>query len=280
MPSRISLVATSIGNAISSAINSSGFATPTQVVYGFPAQYELGKILAAGNCFVTLYPQEGTGVTPMPGWMPYWMSVATPTTTLTVAVSGNVITFGGTPQYLTNIHTLWGVPQSEAFYQVSANDTLNTIAQGVKTALTAKSITAAVSGNSVIITPNLVNLHVNLGSQGQLAREASRLNRTLQVDTWCPTPETRDSLDEIIVSQIGTKTQAFFPLGDGTQVWCKLKNSFLSDEKETSANIYRGIYLYDVNYGNMEYTNATQIGAIVTTYTSSISSVIKTITEG
>jgi hypothetical protein len=280
MPSRITLVATSIGNAINTAINTAGFTTPTQVVFGFPMQKDLEQILSAMGVFISLYPQDGSGATPMPGWLPYFMPITAPSTTLTVAVSGQTITFGGTPQYLTNIHALWGSPETEAFYQVSNIDTLGTIAQGVKAALTAKTISASVSGNSVILTQPLANLHVNLGSQGQAAREASRLNRTLQVDTWCPTPEIRDALDEIIIQNIGTKTKAKFPLGDGTDVWCKLKNSTWSDEKQTSDNIFRGIYLFDINYGNMEYATATQIGAIVSTYTNQLSAVIKTIVDG
>lgn len=281
--SRLEQVQNALGQAIADAINAYGFTNPPgQVFPGFPTVQNLTDILHAGKYCISIYPHSGTGAKPMKAWYPEPMQVSAVVNTLTASVSGNVITFGGSAMPNINVHTLFNHPEVVVAYKTTASDTVPSVASAVATAINnahVAGVSATANANAVTLI-GATNLHVNLSGTAQIAQEVRRLCRRIQVDTWCPDFQIRDTLDEIITSNVGTLINSKYDLGDGTTVWVKYVPGAWDDARESADLMYRGIYLFDCEYSVLQYQTATQIASTQTTYTFGPNSTQETIIEG
>lgn len=268
--SRLELVQNTLGQAIADAINASGFISPVgQGFMGYPTVENLTDVLHAGQYMYSVYPHEGMGAKPMGKWHPEFMQVTPVVNTLTVAASGNTLTFGGAAMPNINIHTLFDFPERLAYYRTTPADTVQTVATAVAGAINAiglLGVNAQANGATVTVT-GVTDLHCNLSGTTQVAQEVNRLSRRIQVNTWCPNPAIRDTLDEIITSNVGSLVNSRYAMGDGTSVWIRYVPAAWDDYRESSDFMYGGIYLFDCEYSVLQYSSATQIGSTQTTYT-------------
>lgn len=270
--SRINDVLTAFGQNVSSAINTySGITTPSQTIVGWPNFEDLTKIIQQGQYLVSIFDTGKTRDTSR--FYPQWMKLSDPNVTLTASISGNVITFAGTvpssgSQF--NVHTLVGAPLQDTLVQTVAGDTPSTVATKVKNAIVAAGIpgvSATVSGTSVTVTGS-PNIKCNIGGSATLAREVARHKRTIQVSMWCPNPQIRASVGDAISANVGVKglSTKFITLPDGTNVWAEWYSSADVDDKQADYSVFIRHLFFNLEYGVLQYQQATQIGAIQETW--------------
>lgn len=250
-----------VQNGITSAVsNYSGVNMPAQCIIGWPNFEDLTKIIQQGQYQVSIY--DDGKVRDTTRFFPQWMAKSPVNVQMTAAVSGNTITFGGTVQPNLNVWTFFGAPISGVLYQTKFNDTLNTVASGVASAVISGGGSAGASG-SVTTVNSTPYVQCNVGGSGVLAREVSRQRRTIQVTVWAADPLTRDAIAETIETYVGAKgsrVSQFLPIGDGTNVWVDYQTSCNRDDKQSDYSMYTRDIFYTMEYGLLQIQTATQIG--------------------
>ncbi len=265
-----------MGSAIGAAVNAATLvpATPTKVFPGWPNQDDLTQVVKAKGQQISLYPLPG--MQPATEWLqPNTFTLANvPTPTLTAAIAGKAITFGGVAQGGLNLHVivkLGGVfGQYDVLVQTTGADTLATIASKAATAVNGGSIpgvSASASGAVTTLTGPVVGLKVNIGQTSVAAYQmARRMKRRIQVTVWSWSPDVRDQTVDIILAQVANKRNPWLQAADGT--WVKLE---LADDVPTDAMGMETQFIHHTIY-SAEYTQlmpvpATQVGVTKLTIT-------------
>jgi hypothetical protein len=246
--------------------------TQVDIFRGWPIPADLDQDLAANIVNISVYPNDNERVTTRypREWKP--LPVAAPTLTLTV--SGNTITVGGTPSSPTNAAAI--VNGAAYVYAVQPNDTLTTIATGLAALIAGGQYTnedgssgytneisnaylaSASSSGPVITIPGAYRLIARVGAVGTAVRETKRQKRSFQITFWCPNPALRD----LIVAPVDAALADidFLSLPDGTAGRLVYERSKVSDRVEREG-LYRRDLFYSVEYGTTDSMTAAQIVA-------------------
>jgi len=268
-------------NAISNALtNGTLTAPPAQVVVGWPTSTDLVQILAQEQYQITIYAMpDGKDTSRYP---PTPFQIAAPSTTLTVAVSGNTATFSGPISGGLNIHTFVGAPLQDAFVQTITSDSYATIAAKVRDAINGLSIpgVSATSSTASFTVSGSASLECNIGNPGQMAVEVNRIQRGIQVSGWFPDPNMRFAVMEPIMESIGTTDAPFLTLSTGAPLRIQNggRDNWNLDKNQSAYSCYEHHLTFDVEYGVLRLLSATQVESIkqiitvndnlqVTTYT-------------
>lgn len=222
--------------------------TPIRIYPGWPDAATLDADLATGTCHVTVYPlQIERNTSRMPRT---WQQVSVNAATLTMTISGQTVTVGGTVSSPQNV--MIGASGVDYAYAVQATDTLSSIA----TALSAL-ILGATSSGAVITLPAAANITAaRVGINGTLAMETRRQERVMQLAIWADTPAHRDAIAQPLDQYFGSIERITMPDGfsarliyRGSPVWDNLQKT----------GLYRRDLHYAVEYATTTTTGATQI---------------------
>ncbi len=251
----VSLVAELLGlgslYAAGSIVSSAAVGASCKVYRGWPERGALDADLANGVTNVSVFPPPAM-VRRLPGHLFQWKqspTVATPS--LTVSVSGNVVTFGGTSGanqvvgvcIVTGENT--GVPYA---YRLLATDTPATVAAAL-----AALVPGASASGAVLTMPSGNPIQAAVAADQQAWLETRRQEHAVWICIWSPTSLLRDlfagAIDGGIANmqdQWGRQTVQF-ALPDGSDALIHYSSSKTDDAPE-QANLWRRDLRYLVNF--------------------------------
>lgn len=257
----LSDVLVALGQAVTSSINSAGITAPTQVYTGWPTAQELMPIINNGGYAVSVHALDGSkNITKYPK---DFQNYSAPPANLVATLSHNTITFSGVSDVSYNVYAMiYGQPYVAAYVQTSASQSLSSIATAVAGAINALAltgITASAAGAVVTLSGGQFSF-CNVGTNGLIAREVTRINRWLQVSVWAPDPVLRFAIQNAIMAGIGYAIDLFLNLPDGSKMFCRYMTDKMEDEHQVSYALFVHHIIFDAEYGVIEIDPATQIG--------------------
>ena len=185
-----------------------------------------------------------------------WISLPTPSCSLSWTANGNAITYGGTPaagQLAALTAALIGFT-----YQVQAADAPASVADALAAAVNADGRLVAVSsGGTVTVTDasgTAIPVSGATAALGTAYRETRRQEQRLMVTCWCPTPLLRDQLAAAIDNALSGLD--WLDVGDPTLARFRYFSTSESDAG-TDASAYRRDLHYLVEYATIQ----TQVSA-------------------
>lgn len=258
----LSEVETALLSIINNAVYPNGTSQPSvasvdvRIYRGWPISTQLDADLGAGKCHVSVYSQPNVERNTTRYRREQQVATA-PVHTLTAAVSGNVITLGGTVAIPQNVVVLCS---RQAFiYAVQANDDLASIATAVAALIAASFPGTASSGPDVTVAGSPGIIRARIASQGTIWTEQRRQERGLQIGCWCPTPALRDVLApaiDLAFAQIDWLT-----MPDGGAARIRYERTVETDSAE-KVQLFRRDLFYSVEYATATITNAYEVGAV------------------
>ena len=257
-------------NMLTTAINAASITDPVEVLVGYPTWTEGARVWAQAldPGFVTVDALPDVRV--ITRYRPEWAVVGPITVGFSVApVSGANILFSaipGAPANGTNIHTFFvanGI-RYDAQYTTLQTDTATTVAAAVAAAINSLAVvgvSASHTGAMVTISGARFTI-VNIVGTGQAHKEVGRVSRTVQVSIWTNSPWSRYAIHDAISSTLGAVDACWITLPDGGRVLILGKGERLTEQSQSSYNIYEAHLTYYVEYGVVQRATAYQIGAI------------------
>lgn len=230
-------------------------AVPCKVYAGWPTESQLDSDLIAGNCHVTVYPQQVEHNTTR--FSQDWQQASLNTASMTLTVNGQQITLAGTIPGSGNPHTLSVLVNGQPYvYQVLVTDTLATAAAALA-ALIAAGVpgTTAASGVITVAAAGRIGAAV-VGVTGTSIREIRRQERNFQITIWADTPAHRDLIAPVVDKALAALR--FITLADGTAGRLIYRNSIVSDMLQ-KARLYRRDLVYSVEYATTLIETDTQV---------------------
>ena len=246
----------SLVSAITQIIYPAGTANPSLtgapvIIYrGWPIPRNLDKDLASGTVNISVFAQDNERkVTRFPR---EWQVLSQPTVNLTLTVSDNTVTIGGTTS--SPLNAAVSVNGRTYVYAVQSNDSPTTIATALAT------LSGGTSSGPVVTIPGASHLSAVAGGVGTMIRETKRQVRGFIVTLWCPDPDSRDAiagpLDEALADI------DYLTLPDGSAARLIYEKTRVSDRSERD-NLYRRDLFYSVEYATTDTQNAYQIVEII-----------------
>lgn len=230
--------------------NPSIVTAPCKVYRGWPIPANLDTDLAAGAINVSVFPMAVEQRTTR--YPRTYQTLTKPTVGLTLTVSSDTITVGGTPTSPLNAAAL--VNNKGYIYAVQSGDTLNSIATGLAALINAD--TSASSSGPVITIPAAKQLVARVGGVGTVIRETKRQKKGFQISFWCPNPTLRDQVVPPVDQALADID--FLTLPDGSSGWLRYERTVPSDRVEREG-LYRRDLIYSVEFGTTETLSAAQI---------------------
>jgi hypothetical protein len=232
--------------------NPSVVGAPVRIYPGWPIPLELDADLAAGICHISVYPRpEESNST---RYSRDWQEASVQTPTLTLTVSGQTVTVGGTIPPPTNPHNLVVFVNGTPFvYSALPSDTLSSIASALA------SLAGASSSGAVITFAPSARLSVRIGVTGTAMQEVRRQERLIQIGIWADSPAHRASIAKPI--DLALAAQTFLTMPDSSAARLRYKSSPVTDVYEKS-RIFRRDLMYEVEYGTFETETASQLTVV------------------
>ena len=225
----------------------------TAVYAGWPQSSQMDADLAgftkgAGRIHVTVYPTGTEKNTTR--FSNGWQTLTDAMPTLSLAISGQTVTIGGTVSVPQNVALLVsGLPYT---YAVQASDTLTSIATAI-----ASMIAGATNSGPVITLPATARIQAaRSGSNGTSIREVRRQQRTMQLTIWADTPAHREATAQAL--DVALAATEYLSLPDGTGVRIVYQSTRLDDATQ-KANLYRRDLLYTAEYATTQTMQATEV---------------------
>jgi len=221
-----------------------------KILTGWPLPKDLDADMAAGKVQVSVYPVPGMdrNTTRYPK---VWQEQSVTAATVTLTVSNNTVTVGGTPA--AGQTCLVSVNGGVYDYAVQAGDTLAGIAAGIAAAVPGASATGAV----VTIT-NAAGLKAAVSTEGTAAMELRRQERVFQIIVWAPTPALRDSAAQAIDASFADLERLVMP--DDFYARIIYAGTVQTDEVERQ-HIFRRTLNYRVEYATTKTETEATVGA-------------------
>lgn len=227
---------------------------------GWPNPKQLDGVLAAGNAMVTVYPMPGMDANTTRFLMEEPFATSTPTASLTMTVSNNTVTVGGTIK--AGEAAFISVNNNPYSHQVLSTDTTATIA----TALAGLIPNATVSGSVVTVGGTVFNLVASVSAIASLQTEIARQKRVFLITAWCPSPSVRDTIAKAIDVYMKSFQGLRITLPDNTYAVLIYRGTLETDDLSTR-NIYRRDLRYEVEYATTITATANTITNLQTGYT-------------
>lgn len=259
----LSDVIDALANLASTAVYPNGINQPSapgctvSVVSGWPIPEQLDDILAAGNAVVSVYamPELETNTTRFASVMEPPDSM--PSAQLTLTVSGNQITVGGTING--GESATIAVNYQPYSHRVTNTDTTATIASAL-----AALIPNATAVGCVITLGSVFDVQVAVSVPVTMQSEIARQRRVFLITAWCPTPALRTAVIRPI--DVALKEQPRIVMSDNTYARLIYRGTLQTDEL-AKQRIYRRDLRYEIEY----ITTATEVDNTVTNLAISIS---------
>ncbi len=230
---------------------------PVRIYQGWPNPQQLDSDLPQGVVHVSIYTRtEERNVT---RYLAEWRQLAISPATITLAITGQTITVGGTaPGAGSQQNCAIQINGQPFTYAAHTGDTLTSIATALAT-LIAASVPGATNTGPVITIPAPAQIdYARVGGQGTFYRELKRQEKVLQITTWAATPAMRTQVAAAL--DVAFADTPFIALPDGLGARLIYKGSPITDEKQRM-QVYRRDLLYSAEFATTKVTTATQIVA-------------------
>lgn len=232
----------------------SAVGVPVMVYQGWPDPNTLDADVAAlnagsgGHVHVSIYPRPEERKTTR--YQAAWHPISTIPATLTLTLSGQLLTVGGTVSLPQNLLVL--ANGAAHTYAVQVGDTLTSIATAI-----AALIQGASSAGAVVTLPGDVTVTAaRVGGSGQMLREVRRQDRTIQITVWANSPTNRTAVAVALDGALAGIE--FITLPDGTAGRLVYRNSPISDELSKS-QVYRRDLFYTVDFATTQVMDSTEV---------------------
>ena len=219
---------------------------------GWPNPAQLDALLAAGNVMVTVYPMPGMDANTTRFLMEEPQALNTPAASLTMTVSNNTVTVGGTIK--AGEAAFISVNNNPYSHAVASSDTTATIAS----ALASQIPNATASGSVVTVGGTVFNLVASVSAIASLQVEIARQKRVFMITAWCPTPALRDTIIQAIDVSLKAIAGRRILLPDNTYAVLIYRGTLETDELSTR-NIYRRDLRYEVEYATTQTSTSNTI---------------------
>ena len=235
--------------------NASIIGTAIQVGNGWPLPSTLDGLLASNEAVVSVFPHALERVTTR--YLRQWQAQAPSPASLTLTVSGQVVTVGGAVPGTFVAHNLVVQVQGVAYgYALQPGDSLGSVATGLAAAI-AVGVPGTVSSGPLIVLPGSANITgVAVGTGGPALLELRRQEKRFQVSVWCNSPTTRDAIATPVDAALAAVN--FLSLADGTMAWLRYQGCVVDDGLQ-KARLYRRDLFYGVEYATVQSVMAPQV---------------------
>lgn len=177
-----------------------------------------------------------------------WQTLTAPAPTLTLTISGQTVTVGGTVSTPQNVVLMVGY--KPYVYAVQAADSLTTIA----TALAAL-VTGATSSGAVVTLPNSATIQAaRVGAAGTAILEVGRQAKRFQIIVWADSPAHRDATVKVIDPALRALRRV--TLADTTVAALKYVGTFFDDMVQ-KANVYRRDLTFEIDFATTQIVTTT-----------------------
>jgi hypothetical protein len=239
----------------SAALYPNGVGSPSvpgpdcRIYRGWPNSAALNADLTAGRINVTVFPAPGHARTTTRYTQPRSGSPISPT--LTVAVAGTSVTFGGSAACGQVAGLLVGGRSGQSYaYRTQVGDTPALVAANLAVLARANAI-VQLSGSTLTI-PGVADLMARVVADGSTQQEIRRQERIFRVTCWCPTPTSRDAT--AIAIDLALAQAIFITLTDGTMGKVTYAGTTVFDQSQ-DALLYRRDLLYQIEYPTIVNTS-------------------------
>ncbi|MFV0916100.1 hypothetical protein ACI1PM_03360 [Ralstonia nicotianae] len=224
------------------------------VLIGWPDAVQLRADLAANKVNVSIFPQPNM-LRIIDSAMSDWSTPSAPVNTITLTLSGQAVTVGGTVSTPQNAALV--VDNKAYVYAVQAGDTLAGIATALA-ALVNVDQTATAAG-AVVTIPGAKYISPRVGGQGVAVRETRRQEQGYQITVWANCFDQRDPIAAAIDSALSGIPH--LTLADQSAA-LRFKNS-RQDDSQQKEGIYRRDLFYAVEFSTFASQTLTQITATI-----------------
>jgi hypothetical protein len=227
---------------------------PVLVYQGWPDSGQLRADLAAGKIHVSVFPQPNMLRT-IDSAMSDWSTPSAPVNTLTLTLSGQTVTVGGTVSTPQNAALV--VDNKAYVYAVQPGDTLASIAAALAALVNADQ--TATAAGAVVTIPGAKYISPRVGGQGVAVRQTRRQEQGYQITVWANCFDQRDPIAASIDSALSGTPH--LTLSDQSAT-LRFKNS-RQDDSQQKEGIYRRDLLYAVEFSTFQSQTLTQITATI-----------------
>lgn len=224
------------------------------VLIGWPDTVQLRADLAANKVNVSIFPQPNM-LRIIDTAMSGWSAPTAPVNTITLTLSGQTVTVGGTVSTPQNAALV--VDNKAYVYAVQAGDTLAGIATALA-ALVNVDQTATAAG-AVVTIPGAKYISPRVGGQGVAMRETRRQEQGYQITVWANCFGQRDPIAAAIDSALSGIPH--LTLADQSAA-LRFKSS-RQDDSQQKEGIYRRDLMYAVEFSTFASQTLTQITATI-----------------
>ncbi|MDA8256531.1 MAG: hypothetical protein M0Z99_12975 [Betaproteobacteria bacterium] len=234
---------------------SSAVTAPVRIYPGWPNAASLDADLSVGTCHVSVFPSAAERNTSR--YPKDWLQQTINAPTLTMTISGQTVTVGGTIPPSTNPHNVMVLADGQPYaYAVQTADTLTSIATALA-ALIAVGISGTTSSGPVITLPAPARIEAaRVGITGTMIREIRRQDRQFQITAWADTPAHRDAIAQTV--DVALAATEFLTMPDGYAARLIYRGSTVIDSQQ-KAGLYRRDLIYTVEYATTQTATATQV---------------------
>ncbi|CAJ0698814.1 hypothetical protein [Ralstonia holmesii] len=225
-----------------------------RVFAGWPVPALLDADLAAGKVQVSVFPMPGMERVVSSAFGD-WSTPSAPVNTVTLSLSGQTVTVGGTVSTPQNAALV--VDNKAYVYAVQAGDTLASIAAALAALVNADQ--TATAAGAVVTIPNAKYISPRVGGVGTSQRETLRIEQTFMLTTWAPSPTLRDQLASKINSALSGQTKLGLP-DQGAALRYRRSSQ---DDGSQKAGLFRRDLVYAVEYSTYETEADYQITATI-----------------
>ena len=227
---------------------------------GWPVPKQLDAIISAGNSMFTVYPMPGmdANVTRFLGEEPQPLSA--PTASLTMTVSGNQVTIGGSIR--AGEAAFIAINRLPYSHQVLATDTLDSIASALAAAIP----NASAGGAVVTIGGNVFEVDASVSMVVDLQAEIARQKRVFMLTTWAPTIAARDAIASGVDIAFKVIPGRRILLPDNSYGILIYRGTLQTDDLATR-KIYRRDLRYEVEYATTQQSTSNTITNVQSTLT-------------
>lgn len=226
-----------------------------RVFVGWPTPARLDADLAVGKVNISVFPVPGMERV-ISSAFGDWTTPTAPVNTITLTLSGQTVTVGGTVSTPQNAALV--VDNKAYVYAVQAGDTLASIATALA-ALVNVDQTATAAG-AVVTIPGATYISPRVGGVGTSQRETGRIEHLFMLTTWAPSPTLRDQLAPKINSALSGTTHLLLP--DQSTATPRYRRSN-QDDGSQKAGLFRRDLVYAVEYSTYTTETDYQITATV-----------------
>jgi hypothetical protein len=250
---REDVVMNALAQQIAAAIDAAGLQLPERVVSGRFSASDYDRFKRDGTYGIAFWPltERNANV-----FFPTWSVVSPPAVPLHVTLENfdaSIVLNGSVNVGLMVMLVIGTVGNgTTASFTTTDDDTLETVAETISQKLIAAGAISEVVGT---IATTDIPTSVRISAPVRRQREVQRIMQNMQISVWSGERELSRWIGDCMRNTLGTITNEFIPIGDGTFAWCKQVSHRLKDDDELdSLWVYH--LIMSVEYPIMEIQTA------------------------